>query len=215
LEITVRISKVNRCVVILPGGRPPFHITEGDLVICADGGALSILSEGSMPDILVGDMDSLTREQVGEMKEKGVILEVHPREKDLADGELAVRKAVSYSPGRIDIFGGKSGRSDHILSSFHLLFNIPRAIESVLHLENDDIILIREGFELLAAPEKPVVSVLPASPQARITIEGLKWDLVDHTLELGSTLGIHNELRENRFRIKAEKGDIYLILADE
>lgn len=215
IMIDVSSLKTKRCVVILSGGLSPFNIMEDDTVICADSGILSLHKEDMIPDILIGDMDSLPTKFVKEMERKGVTVEIYPREKDLSDGELAIKRAVAFSPLSIDIFGGKCGRADHILSSFYLLYKIPEEIESTLHLDSDQVILVREGNSFMGSTDRSVVSVLPAFERARVTLKGLRWELKNHLITMGSTLGIHNESTGKPFEVMAEKGDIYLIFADE
>jgi thiamine pyrophosphokinase len=204
-----------RCVVILSGGLPLSNLSKDDMVICADSGILSLGKGERQPDILIGDMDSLPPELVDTTRKKGVSVEVHPREKDLTDGELAVKRAISLSPDKIDIYGGKCGRADHVLTSFHLLHSIPQEIESTLYLDHDQVILIREGSSFFGSTGKSVVSILPAFKSAMVTLRGLKWELEHQAISTGSTLGIHNESMGKPFEVMAESGDIYLILADE
>ncbi len=207
--------KVNRCVVILSGGRPPFDIRDGDMIICADSGAESLVSTGAQPDIVIGDMDSIDMMVMAELEKRGVTMEVYPEDKDLSDGELTVMNAISRNPKQIEIYGGMRGRSDHILASFHLLYCIPKEIHAVLHLEGDEVILLREGSEFKGTTEKPVISVLPASKRAKVTMEGVKWELKERVIEIGSTLGIHNESLDGKVTIEAVEGDVYLIFASD
>lgn len=207
--------KGNRCVVILSGGRPPFDIRDDDITICADSGATSLVSAGGSPDIVIGDMDSIDTAVLAELEKRGVTIEVHQRDKDLSDGELAVMNAISRHPKQIEIYGGKRGRSDHILASFHLLYCIPEGILATLHLEGDEVLLIRDGSEFKGTTDKPVISVLPASKRAKVTMDGVKWELKERVIEVGSTLGIHNEPRSGKIRIEAVEGDIYLIFAND
>jgi thiamine pyrophosphokinase len=190
-------------------------ISAEDRIICADDGSIPLISSGIYPDILIGDLDSISKEKVEEMEREGVMIERFPRDKDLSDGELAVRKAVSFSPERIEIYGGKGGRSDHILSSFQLLFIVPHEIQTVLNLDDDEIILMREGNSLESTTGKTVISILPASKRSRVTVSGMKWNLSDHLLEVGTTLGIHNEVKDGSFRLTVNEGDVFLIMADD
>ena len=61
-----------------------------DLVVAADGGARHALEAGVIPDLVVGDMDSLGDELALEAERRGASLERHPASKDKMDGHLAV-----------------------------------------------------------------------------------------------------------------------------
>ncbi len=49
-----------------------------DLVVAADGGTRYALDAGVIPDLVVGDMDSLEEAQRREIEERGALLERHP-----------------------------------------------------------------------------------------------------------------------------------------
>src|SRR5919112_6773528 len=64
-----------------------------DLVVAADGGTRYALAAGIVPDLIVGDMDSLGEDLAQEMEARGAELERHPVKKDKMDGHLAVLTA--------------------------------------------------------------------------------------------------------------------------
>jgi thiamine pyrophosphokinase len=164
--------------------------------------------------MIIGDMDSIAQGLPEELGRKGTIIEFHPADKDCSDGELAIEKALEYSPAAIDVYGGKCGRADHILSSYHLLFRIPEEIRAALYLEGDEVILIREGRRMEINTARKVVSILPASEEVEVSTFGLKWELKDHTIEMGSTLGIHNEPLKEIFSVDVKRGNVFVILSD-
>jgi thiamine pyrophosphokinase len=61
-----------------------------NLVVAADGGARYALDAGVVPDLIVGDMDSLGEAWAREVAECGALLERHPARKDKMDGHLAI-----------------------------------------------------------------------------------------------------------------------------
>ena len=201
-----------RCAVFLTGAIPPRDLGEIDVTICADSGAIPLHERGVVPNYLVGDMDSIPEHILDEMERCGSIIERYPEDKDISDGEAGVRKAVSLDPRRIDIYGGRNGRSDHVLSSYHLLHLVPREIHTSLHLDDDKVILIRCGEELKVTTQRRIISVMPATPECIVSIKGLKWELEREQLKMGSTMGIHNENIGSSFTVRADSGEIYLIM---
>ncbi len=65
-----------------------------DLVLCADGGASHAYAEGLVPDLILGDMDSVSPELLAYFVEKKVPIKVFDRKKDFTDGELALTEAL-------------------------------------------------------------------------------------------------------------------------
>ncbi|MBA2618315.1 MAG: thiamine diphosphokinase, partial [Rubrobacter sp.] len=87
-----------RAAVFLNGSPDPPDLLRcvagrADLVIAADGGALHALAAGVVPDLVVGDMDSLGDEGTRQIEARGASLERHPARKDKMDGHLAVLAA--------------------------------------------------------------------------------------------------------------------------
>ncbi|MGH3148724.1 MAG: hypothetical protein ACRDTR_23330, partial [Rubrobacter sp.] len=97
-----------RAAVFLNGlPDPPGLIQEvagrADLVVAADGGARHALEAGVVPDLVVGDMDSLGEELVQEARRRGAALERHPARKDKMDGHLAVLAARRLGASEADL----------------------------------------------------------------------------------------------------------------
>jgi len=203
-----------RCTVFLGPSRAPLPAKGIGTVICADSGYRAAREVGIVPHHLVGDMDSISERELAEARSMGVEMHVHPREKDRSDGELALSLAVGVGPEEIVILAGKSGRTDHLLSTFHLLYLVPEAIHAELWLDDDRAMLLREGSTGEFAGPSSVVSLVPARTDCVLSTEGLKYRLESGRIPFGSTLGIHNEPTLDRFRITVLKGDVYLVLSN-
>mgnify|MGYP006284771661 CR=1 FL=1 len=183
-----------------------------DLVICADSGFDSFVNEGYDVDYLVGDMDSISKEDLETAREQGMEIVKYDPDKDMTDGELAVRLAVEKGSDDITIMGGREGRLDHILSSVDLLYLIPESRKARLYYLEDLVYLLREGEELEVDDPNKVYSVLPGDPRSIVSEIGFKWPLESELLEKGTTMGIHNELSDEKGIIRAEAGDIIVII---
>lgn len=100
---------------------------DGDIIIAADSGYLTARRLGAVPELLLGDLDSLDRSMVTDAElEKLEKMIVSPI-KDDTDTQLAVDTALSRGAERIFIIGGLGGRLDHTLSSVFLLEYIKAA----------------------------------------------------------------------------------------
>ena len=106
--------------VIITGGeckteRLSSTITEHAFVIAADSGYDTANKLGIVPDLLVGDMDSIKEVP------SGVEVCRVKAEKDDTDTMLAVSIAKSRGADEITVIGGAGGRADHWLSNIFLL----------------------------------------------------------------------------------------------
>src|SRR5215218_7958057 len=77
-------------------------IDAADIVIAADGGAQPLLRGGRLPDLVIGDMDSLGADALETLAARGVQLRRYPRAKDETDLELALLHAADLGAGAID-----------------------------------------------------------------------------------------------------------------
>lgn len=83
-----------------------FKKNEEDLVIAADSGINHLEKFGALPDIAVGDFDSL-----GFVPDCGEVIR-HPVMKDDTDTMLAVKTGFERGYDRFIIYGGVGGRPD-------------------------------------------------------------------------------------------------------
>ena len=202
-------------LILLGGASVPEDIDQFDHIICADSGYLSLSGRDTVPDHLVGDMDSISPEVLEQAKASGVTVTLFSPDKDLTDGEIAVRKALSMEPGRLVICGGRRGRLDHVLSGPHLLFLIPPYVQAELRIEMDLIYLLRRGEMMALGKQEGIVSILPARGDCVVSVKGMKWDLENERLEFGSTRGIHNEFRDVEAVIRSISGDLFVMVVHE
>ena len=114
--------------VIFTGGSAPEksvferycrHHGRADFVVAADSGLETALLFEAEPDVIVGDMDSISDKSV--LKNRAGKIEVFPCDKDFSDTELALSCAIKHeSSSWITLVGGGGGRIDHFLSIFDI-----------------------------------------------------------------------------------------------
>lgn len=202
-------------LILLGGAIVPEDIEQYDQIICADSGYLSLRGKEIVPDHLVGDMDSISPEALEHAEASGVKVTSFSPDKDLTDGEIAVRKALSLAPDRLVICGGRGGRLDHVLSGSHLLFLIPPEVDAELRVEGDMIRLLRGGDWMTIDKQEGIVSILPARGDCVVSVKGMKWDLENEILDFGCTRGIHNEFQDEEAVIESISGDLFVMIVHE
>src|SRR5450759_4746868 len=155
--------------VIIANGDPPTEgdlhrwLHEGDLLICADGGACTALKYDLRPQRVIGDFDSLTQTELDALEKRGAFLERHPTHKDETDLELALLFAAAAQCEEIVVLGGLGGRLDQTVANVMLL-----AMPQLAHCRvmiasgNEQTFVLRPGetFELRGRAGD-TVSLLP------------------------------------------------------
>ncbi len=163
-----------------------------ELVIAADGGLRHARTLGVTPGILVGDLDSVTRADLGEWPDVPRI--VHPADKDQTDLELAVELAVSRGADELVLCGTFGSRPDQSLAALLLAARLQM---DGLTVELDS--GVDHGWALTAGPGRhldllpdEVFSVLSLTPSITVTVSGARYRPEAAVLEFGSGLGVSN-----------------------
>jgi thiamine pyrophosphokinase len=188
------------------------------IVIAADGGAHAAETAGWLPDLIVGDADSLSDSDVERYRALGVGVDLHPPEKDQSDTELALEAALARDVAEIRLTGALGGpRIEHAIANLLLLAD-PRLDGRDVAIERGDSTIRRIGthdgpgsLEIRGTPGD-FVSLLPLDAEvAGIRTNGLRYPLTDETLTLGPTRGLSNELLGERGAVHTERGRLLVV----
>lgn len=183
-------------------------------MIAADGGARHPWRLGLIPDVIIGDLNSLHPGEAANFDRSGASIYRFPEEKDETDLELALDFAMEKGATEITLFGLLGGRWDMSLANI-LLLAAPRY--RGIHfrvIEGDTEMHILRGGEsltLTGAPGDPI-SVIPLAADAHdLTYHGLKWPLENATLPFGTPRGVSNEMGKKTAEISLTLGVILII----
>ena len=202
------------CVWVIDGGpvaprRPnapaPSH------VVAVDSGAGHALGLGLEIDVVVGDLDSIDRAVLGELRSRGVAIEAHPADKDRSDLDLALQRVADLAPGQVHLVAGGGGRLDHLLMATLVIGRAEHlALPLTLHVGDDRVSAHRAGDQVvLTGPVGSTVSIAALGDSASVTTQGFKWELTAATdLPTGSTLGLSNVTTESPARIEVATGTV-------
>jgi thiamine pyrophosphokinase len=184
-----------------------------DLVVAANGGARHALDAGVVPDLVVGDMDSLGEAGAREVEERGALLESHPVRKDKMDAHLAVIAAGERGATDVDLLCGGGGRFSALFAVPHILLAAERmGLRATMVAGWGQAFVLETGSRTVAGNPRDSVSVFPfTGPATGVTLEGFGYPLEDARLEIGDTLGFHNELVGRVGRVSVGEGALLVI----
>ena len=188
------------------------YIKDIDIVICADKGGFYAKKMGILPDLLLGDMDSIPSDVLEEYKNNNVDMEVFPSEKDMTDSEIAIWRAVSLGCTQLVIMGAVGSRMDHSIANVFILKKLlEKGVNATIVNENNEIMLIKDKVELKAC-EGYHLSLIPLTQKVvGITTKGLKYSLNDGELEIGKSIGVSNEFEQEVAQITIKDGLLLVI----
>lgn len=182
------------------------------LLVAADGGARHLTRLGLRPDLLVGDLDSLSAAEVDALDRTGVEILRYPPEKDETDLELAIQAALARGCTDLVIIAALGGRLDQTLGNIFLLgLPVLQAVQARLDDGRDELFLIR-GQGHVEGQAGDVVSLLPLGGPARgIRTSGLRYPLQGETLYPERTRGISNVLTNEHAHVELRDGVLICI----
>jgi thiamine pyrophosphokinase len=164
-----------------------------DLVVAADGGGRFLAAAGIVPDLLVGDFDSLDEAAAAAAGRSGARVVRHPVRKDRTDGELAVDEALREGAGEL-VLAGALGALDHVLGHLALLGRI-EARGTPARVVSPDLtarVLLAATTVRLDAVPGTRVSLAPLAGEAIVTLAGFDYDLDHGRLPGDACLGLGN-----------------------
>ena len=183
----------------------------GDTVIAADGGWRICREEGIVPDLLLGDFDSLHT-----VPDFTHIRRV-PVEKDDTDMMLAIKEGLARGETVFHLYGGVGGRTDHTIANLQgLLYLAERGAQGWLYGDRERFTAIRNGEIDLPAREKGIVSVFCMGADAQgVTIEGGQYTVHDAVLTASFPLGVSNHFVGNPVRVAVTRGSLLIALIEK
>ena len=187
-----------------------------DLVICADGGARHLEKLGIIPDLLVGDFDSIDPLLLERYREAGIKVQSYPKEKDWTDTQIAVDIAIERDADDVWIIGALGSRWDHSYANIMLLYRLEqRGIRAKILHSNNTIEMSMDILEIQGVVGQ-TVSLLPFSQDVLIkSTQGLAYPLNNAVLTLDYPIGISNVLIEEQATIKVGEGWVIAILSKD
>jgi thiamine pyrophosphokinase len=207
-----------RAAIFLNGAPDPPDLLRrvagrADLVVAADGGARYALDAGVVPDLVVGDMDSLGEARARKLEERGTLLERHPIRKGKMDGHLAVLAARDRGATAADLLCAAGGRYSALFAVPHIMLASERiGLQTTLVAGWGQAFVLEAGFRMVVGNPRDSVSVFPLTgPATGVTLEGFDYPLEDARLEIGDTLGFHNELVGRMGRVSVGVGALLVI----
>ena len=122
----------HRHAIIFTGGDAPHErahrtvsaittASSDTIIIAADSGWEHAIAAGRTPDILVGDMDSISEEHLAQARASHADIIVHDADKDETDTEIALDTAVERGATHITVIAGGGDRPDHVFAMLHSL----------------------------------------------------------------------------------------------
>lgn len=181
---------------------------EPDYCIAADSGLVMADKLGITVDLLLGDYDSVDK-KIFEKYNGNTKTITYPCEKDYTDTHLALKKAIEKikkmqdaskdsTEDEIAIIGATGTRYDHVFTNIFVLDeSLEAGIRCAIYDKNNKIYLADKSFEIRKDKQfGDYLSFAPMTPEAGLSLSGVKYPLDRYTLRQGESICQSNEITE-------------------
>jgi thiamine pyrophosphokinase len=207
---------VNDFIIFVHGVYKAEHLTfyrklcRSRIKIAVNGGLRFFLKANVVPDLLIGDLDSLQRIPKDLPRCTKVI--TFPSRKDKTDLQLALEYCLNEKAKSIDIVIPILGGPDHFLGNV-MLVNL---VDKLKHTRTYpkirfvniryEIVFVQDNSETFDNCQDDIVSVIPLSRRIVLTCRGTEYNVQNVAIRFGDTRSLRNRIvsRKAIFDIKGK-----------
>lgn len=202
--------------VILANGDIPSHseafklLNNAEHIVCCDGAVSHLKQMGYAPEIIVGDMDSISETDYIEFKDR-IYTDASEEYNDL---QKALKLCLSRGWNEITILGGFGKREDHSIANLSIMHSYSvkmnqditkrTRIRMVTNFGVFTPIFNTTTFDTFPGQQ---VSVFPISKGTKLTFQGLKYPVVERIFDY-LWEGSLNEAIGDFFSIEFSEGEV-------
>jgi thiamine pyrophosphokinase len=181
-------------------------------VISANGGAVHLKALDHVPDLVVGDLDSLPDDVRSWLEDSKAPIIAYPSAKDETDLELALVHAANAYQGEILLIGVLGGRLDQTLANILLLAHPALQERRVVLLSQYERAWLVTAETEIIGDEGDTVSFIPLGGDTFVeSTSGLQWPLHDEWLRFGQARGMSNVMTADTAAVTIRSGRLLCI----
>ena len=204
--------------VIVSGGSRPSkkllekYLKEDDYLIAADSGCECLYDYDIMPNLLVGDFDSVDKNIFNVMKQKVKEIKQFPPEKDYTDTEIAIMEAKKQGATNILLFGATGSRIDHMLGNIGLILTYKKQGIRIEIIDDHNRMYLSEKHMALKGTKGENIGFHALSDVVKnFTIKGAKYNLPDGIdMHLLDPRAICNEFIGTDIELNFDEGELLI-----
>lgn len=206
-----------RAVIITDHSRKDNYSTWESLfsdafIIAVDGGADLLHSLSVLPDLIIGDMDSISPSVQAELSKQEIPIIKLNQAKDETDLEAAILYAHQNHYQSITIINHMQQRFDHsygVLKSMEYATQL--GLETCIETENQKLWMAKPE-EQLDIDVDSIISLLPLTEQViGVETEGLQYPLCKETLYAVKSRGISNVIIQSPAYVRHKAGSLLIV----
>ncbi|MGO9482783.1 MAG: thiamine diphosphokinase [Candidatus Kryptoniota bacterium] len=183
-------------------------ISHPKFIACADGGANKAFALNYKPDLIIGDLDSLSMENGG----FGEAEIVKIASQDNTDFEKTLDVLIDRGFDEFLVAAFSGGRIDQTIANLQIAYSYLHRCKIILADDKYLIFPADKTFSLIVSIGTEV-SIIPMEDNTRISTEGLEYALHDDYLRKGGQ-GISNRAIADKITITIDSGGLLAFVRD-
>lgn len=189
---------------------------KSDFILSADGGTDYCIQIGIVPDLVLGDLDSISAKTMKILEKENVPINIFPVKKDKTDSQLSIEYLMDIGAREITIVGAIGSRMDHSLANILLLKTIKDKGINGKIVDNNNTILIVDDELILDRQEGYFVSIIPIQIEgAMVSLRGFEYNLSKVRIDFASTHGVSNIIKDTKGYIKVHEGECLVFISKD
>jgi len=177
-------------------------VSEDDMIICADGAYDYLKTYDVRPELLIGDMDS-----VSEIPQNDKIEVIQLRDPEKNDLEKALNYCIKNDLRDIKIFGADGKRMDHAIINLATLSSYSNLLDIEVISNNEYMRFLKPGEYGFTGKRGQRFSLLAIHTADELTVINARFPLTKETLHKGSR-GLSNAFKTHDLHICFTTGSI-------
>jgi len=176
--------------------------------IAVDGGFSFFKKADLLPEVLIGDFDSIDKIPI-DLKEKVEII-TFAKDKDKTDSQLAVEYCIKNNAGTIDIVMPDIGEPDHFIGNLMLMTSssVKKWVKTggevkVISADYEYYFINYQRITLKNA-YGDIFSVIPLSAKTSLSCTGTKYDIKNLIIKKGDSRSLRNVITSQTATIKLD-----------
>lgn len=205
---------MKKCLILGNGKSPQksvinfLHKKGYGYLICADGGANSALRLNLIPDIIIGDLDSINEKTLKSFRGKTKIQKIS-RQND-TDIEKCLKYAIKNNFDEAILLGVTGNRLDHTLCNLGIVLKFYNKIKIQIIAENS-ILKPLTGMKIIPTKKGETISLYGFSRRTKIKTSGLKYSIDNTPLAFGEKESTSNISISEHIELKIRNGIVFMI----
>lgn len=179
---------------------------EGDYIIGVDSGCQFLYNNNIMPNLILGDFDSIEKSLFNYYKNQNIPIKIFPVIKNKTDGELGLIEGYKIANEVLIIGASSLSETDHFLCNIFLLTCYPGA---TIVLEKEWISILEKDKYVVNNKKGNLISLLPLR-STHLILKGFEYN-GNIKAEVGCTRTLRNKIKGFEAKIKILEGEMLLI----